>query len=310
MTVDLSTDLGGLTLKNPVLTASGTYGCGREYSEYLDLKELGALTTKGVTLEAREGNPPPRMVETPAGILNSIGLQNPGLEYFIRQEMPYLRSLGIPIVVNIAGRRLRDYEELTRRLSDQEGISALEINVSCPNVREGGLAFGTNPRLVFDLTMRLRKITSLPLIVKLTPNVTQIQSIARAAEEGGASAISLINTVLGMEIDIHAQKPVLGNSMGGLSGPAIRPIALRMVYQVYKEVQIPIIGMGGIMDGKDAVAFLLAGASAVAIGTANFVDPQVPLKIKTYIEEYLKDHTMNGLWQIIGLIHKEEIRDG
>lgn len=301
---DLSVSLGPLKLNNPVMTASGTYGNGREYSQYIDLKELGALVSKGITLEERRGNSQPRIVEKVGGIINSIGLQNPGLEYFIRHEVPFLNQLKIPLIVNIAGRRFRDYEELTRRLNVIDCVSALEVNVSCPNVREGGLAFGTNPQLVEDLTRRLRKITTKALIIKLTPNVTDITAIAKAAQRGGADGVSLINTLLAMEIDTEKQKPVLGNGLGGLSGPAVMPVALRMVYQVYQAVKIPIIGMGGIMNGRDAVAFMLAGASAIAIGTANFIDPQTPVKVKKYLKEYCQRHNISAAELLIGKAHK------
>lgn len=303
--IDLTTRIGSLVLKNPIMTASGTYGVGREYSKYIDLKELGALVTTGITLEYRPGNIPPRIVETPAGILNSIGLQNEGVEHFVSEDIPYLKSLKIPVIVNIAGRRLRDYEEIARRLSDKEGVDALEINVSCPNVREGGLAFGTNPRLVYELTARIRETTKLPIIVKLTPNVTDIGEVALQAQEAGADAVSLINTILGMEIDIEKKKPILGNIYGGLSGPAIRPIALRMVYQVYKRVKIPIIGMGGITSGQDAVAFLLAGAKAIALGTVNFINPKVPLEIIDYLKRYMDKHGFKDLSEMVGLAHRE-----
>ncbi len=302
---DLGVKIGSLSLKNPIMTASGTYGVGREYSDLIDIKKLGAIVTTGITLEYRSGNRSPRIVETPAGILNSIGLQNAGVEHFLKEEIQFLKTLSVPTIVNIAGRRLRDYEEITRRLSDKEGISGLEVNVSCPNVREGGLAFGTNPRLVYELTSRLRKITDLPLIVKLTPNVTDIGEIALSAQEAGADAVSLINTLLGMEINVHKQKPVLGNVYGGLSGPAIRPVALRMVYQVYKRIRIPIIGMGGIISGEDVIAFLLAGASAVALGTVNFVNPQAPLEVLAYLKSYMRDYGFASIGELTGLAHKE-----
>ncbi len=302
---DLGVKIGSLALKNPIMTASGTYGVGREYSDLIDINKLGAIVTTGITLESRSGNRSPRIVETPAGILNSIGLQNAGVEYFLKEEVPFLKTLKVPTIVNIAGRRLRDYEEITRRLNGKEGICGLEVNVSCPNVREGGLAFGTNPHLVYELTGRLRKITDLPLIVKLTPNVTDIGEIALSAQEAGADAVSLINTLLGMEIDVQKQKPILGNVYGGLSGPAIKPVALRMVYQVYKRITIPIIGMGGVISGEDVVAFLLAGASAVALGTVNFVNPQAPLEVLAYLKSYMRDHGFSSISELTGLAHEE-----
>jgi len=306
MTPKLNTKIGSLNLENPLLTASGTYGNGREYSDLVDLKSWGGLVTKGLTLEPRSGNKGVRIVETPAGILNSIGLQNPGIEYFVREEIPFLEKQEIPVIVNIAGRRIRDYEELTRRLDPFPCISAFEVNVSCPNVREGGLAFGTNPGLVYEITSRLREVTQKPLIIKLTPNVADVGAIAIQAEKAGADAVSLINTLMGMEIDIETCRPLLGNTVGGLSGPAVKPVALRMVYQVYRQVKIPIIGMGGITKGEDAVAFLLAGARAIALGTVNFVNPKAPLEIKEFIFDYMKRHNFSSLENMVGVAHQEK----
>ncbi len=297
--------IGSLELNNPLLTASGTYGNGREYSNYIDLHCWGGLVTKGLTLESRSGNSGIIIVETAAGILNSIGLQNPGIEYFIKEELPFLEKLKIPVIVNIAGRRIRDYEELARRLDPFSTVSALEVNVSCPNVREGGLAFGTNPGLVYEITARLREITTKPLIIKLTPNVADVGEIAIQAEKAGADAVSLINTLMGMEIDVERQKPMLGNIVGGLSGPAVKPVALRMIYQVYRQIKIPIIGMGGITKGEDAVAFLLAGARAIALGTVNFVNPKAPLEIKNYLLDYMRRHNFSSLEEMVGLAHRE-----
>ncbi len=305
MASKLKTRIGSLEMNNPLLTASGTYGNGREYSSIIDLNCWGALVTKGLTLEPRAGNSGVRIVETPAGILNSIGLQNPGIEYFLREEVPFLEELEVPVIANIAGRRIRDYEELARRLDPISAVAALEVNVSCPNVREGGLAFGTNPDLVFEITSRLRKITAKPLIIKLTPNVASVGAIAVQAEKAGADAVSLINTLMGMEIDIERQKPMLGNIVGGLSGPAVKPVALRMVYQVFRQIKIPIIGMGGITKGEDAVAFLLAGARAVALGTVNFVNPQAPVEIKEYIGQYMQRHNFSNVEEMVGLAHQE-----
>ncbi len=305
MNSKLKTKIGSLQLNNPLLTASGTYGNGKEFSSFLDLHSWGGLVTKGLTLDSRTGNSGIRIVETPAGILNSIGLQNPGIEYFLREEIPFLEKLEIPVIANIAGRRIRDYEELARRLDPVPAVSALEVNVSCPNVREGGLAFGTNPALIYEITSRLRVITDKPLIIKLTPNVTDVGAIALQAEKAGADAVSLINTLLGMEIDIEQKKPLLGNVVGGLSGPAVRPVALRMIYQVYRQISIPIIGMGGITRGEDAVAFILAGARAVALGTVNFVNPRAPLEIREYILKYMERHNFSSLNSMVGLAHQE-----
>ena len=310
MATKLKTGIGNLELNTPLLPASGTYGNGREYSELVDLKNWGAMVTKGITLEPRSGNSGIRIIETPAGILNSIGLQNPGVEFFLKEEMPFLVNLGLPVIANIAGRRLRDYEELARRLSTHPGISGLEVNVSCPNVREGGLAFGTNPDLVFEITSRLRKITDLPLIIKLTPNVADVTAIASSAEAGGADAVSLINTVMGMEIDVEEQKPLLGNVVGGLSGPCVKPVALRMVYQVYRKVNIPVIGMGGITHGEDAIAFFLAGASAISLGTVNFVNPRAPKEINEYIEGYMRRKGIKEIKDLVGLAHREGGKNG
>ena len=289
--INLTTKLGRLKLKNPVLVASGTFGYGEEYSQFLNLNELGGIVTKSVTLNPTAGNPPPRLAETPAGLLNCIGLENPGVDVFIKEKLPFLRKFNTRIIVNIAGGEKSDYLELTEVLNKKEGIDALEINVSCPNVKTGGYNLGINPKEVYSLTKSLKKITNLPLIVKLTPNVTDITETAKAAEDGGAEALSLINTLLGMAIDISTQKP--------------KPVAVRMVWQVAQKIKIPLIGMGGIMGSEDALEFVLAGASAIAIGTANFVDPKTPIKVIEGIKHYLKEKGINNFQDLIGKVKTE-----
>lgn len=296
---DLRVKIGELQLKNPIITASGTFGFGREYGKYYDINKLGAITTKGITLKSRGGNPTPRIAETSAGIINSVGLENPGIEGFIKEDLPYLQKLSISTIVNISGNTIEEYALMAKRLKNSK-IAAIEVNVSCPNVKKGGLNFGTQPQSVYDVTKAVRKNWERTLIIKLTPNVTSISDIALAAQEAGADGVSLINTLMAMDIDIYRKKPVLGNKIGGLSGPAVLPIALRMVYEVAKSVDIPIIGMGGIMNTEDAIKFLLAGASAIAIGTANFIDPLAPLKILQGIEEYMQDNSYETMQEIIG----------
>jgi len=297
---DLRVKLGKLELKNPVLVASGTFGYGEEYAELVDLNKLGGIMTKAVTLRPKEGNPPPRLVEVPCGLLNAIGLENPGLEVFIREKLPFLRKFDTKIIVNIAGEKEDDYLQIAKRLSKENGVDALEVNISCPNVKEGGLSFGTDPKVIYLLVKRLKEVCGLPLILKLTPNVTDIKEVAKAAEEGGADILSLVNTVLAMAVDVDTQRPKLGNIVGGLSGPAIRPIAVRMVWEVSGAVNIPIIGMGGIMKAEDALEFVIAGASAVAVGTANFVDPRTPLKVIEGIGRYLKDKGIDSFASLVG----------
>ena len=297
--LDLRVKIGQLELKNPVITASGTFGFGQEYGQYYDINSLGAMTTKGITLQPRRGNPTPRIVETPAGIINSVGLENPGIERFIEEEIPHLQALHIPVIVNISGNEIEEYAYLAQKLRDF-GIEGLEVNVSCPNVKKGGLNFGTHPQSVYEVTKAVRENWDKTLIIKLTPNVTNIGEIALAAQEAGADALSLINTLVAMDIDIHRQRPVLGNRVGGLSGPAILPVALRMVYEVAQQVDIPLIGMGGIMSGEDAIKFLLAGASAVSIGTANFINPLSPLNILEEIQDYMKNYGVQSVKGIIG----------
>lgn len=300
--INLTTKLGRLKLKNPVLVASGTFGYGEEYAQFLNLNELGGIVTKAVTLNPTVGNPSPRLIETPAGLLNCIGLENPGVDVFIKEKLSFLKKFNVKIIVNIAGEKESDYLELTKILSKVEGIDALEINVSCPNVKRGGYSLGTNPKKVYFLTKSLKKITHLPLIVKLTPNVTDVIEIAKAAKNAGAEALSLINTLLGMAINVSTQRPKLSNITGGLSGPAIRPVAVRMVWQVAQKVKIPLIGMGGIMNPEDALEFILVGASAIAIGTANFVDPKTPIKVVKGIKCYLKEKKINNFQELIGKV--------
>lgn len=301
---DLSVSLGPLRLRNPVLTASGTCGFGREIAPFFPLSGLGALVTKNVTLEPRAGNPPPRVTETPAGMLNAVGLQNPGVDAFLRAELPWLREQDVPVIVNISGRTVDEYAAVAARLDGEPGIAALEINISCPNVKEGCLIFGSDPRQAAAVTAAVRAVTKLPLIVKLSPNVGSIVAVAEAVAGAGADIISLINTLTGMEIDIRAKRPILANLTGGLSGPAVRPVALRMVWEVYEAVRLPLIGMGGIAGPEDAVAFLLAGAGAVAVGTAALADPGVYGPILEGIRSYLVEEKFSSVGEIIGLAHK------
>lgn len=299
--MDLSVNIAGLKLKNPVMAASGTFGFGREFSEYFDLNRLGGISVKGLTLEPRKGNPPVRIAETPGGILNSVGLQNPGVHAFIRDEIPFLRQYDVAIIANIAGNTIEDYHRMAEILSEAD-IDAIELNVSCPNVKEGCLLFGSTPQGVAQVTEAVRKVCKKPLIVKLTPNVTDIVQIAKAAEDAGADSVSLINTLLGMAIDIEKRRPILANIMGGLSGPAVKPVAVRMVYQVAKAVKIPVIGMGGISGAEDAIEFLLAGAAAVMIGTAGFVNPGVWVETIDGIEAYMKKHGFNQVSELTGAL--------
>ncbi len=297
--IDLSVNIAGIRFKNPVIMASGTYGFGQEFSEYIDLNTLGGISVKGLTLKERKGNPPPRIAETPAGILNSVGLQNPGVEVFKKQDLPFLKQFDTRVIANIAGNTIEEYCEMAEILGDSD-IDAIELNVSCPNVKAGGLAFGTDPLLVEEITSAVKRYCKQPLIVKLSPNVGDIKSMARAAEAAGADCISLINTILGMAVDIHRKKPVLANNFGGLSGPAVKPVAVRMVYEAAHAVKIPVIGMGGISCGDDAVEFLLAGAAAVMVGTANFVDPTVPESIISGLKEYMEKYGHSCLKEITG----------
>jgi dihydroorotate dehydrogenase (NAD+) catalytic subunit len=298
--MDLSVTIGTLSLKNPVMTASGTFGYGEEFSEFMDLNTLGAIVVKGLSLRPREGNPPPRTVETASGMLNAIGLQNVGIENFIREKLPILRKFRTPVIVNFFGDTVDEFVEAAKMLSDAKGIHALEMNVSCPNKQAGWSIFSTDPEVFLKVVSAVRKATEMTLIVKLSPNVTDIAHMAKIAEKEGADSVSLINTITGMAIDVKTRRPKLGNVTGGLSGPAIKPIALRMVWEVYRAVKIPIIGMGGIMDTSDAIEFMLAGATAVAVGTANFVNPTITLEIIRGIEEYMRDNGIEEVRELTG----------
>lgn len=294
-------NLAGIEMKNPVTVASGTFGYGREFNQFFDLSKLGGIITKGTTLKPKSGNKPPRICETPSGMLNSIGLQNPGVEYFAQNDLPFLRKFDTAVIVNACGSTVEEYVELCKILNTLD-IDGVELNLSCPNVKAGCMAFGNSYEGVREITSQVRKVLDKPLIVKLTPNVTDIASIAKGAEDGGADAVSLINTLLGMSIDIDKRKPVLANNTGGLSGPAIKPVAVRMVYQVSKAVNIPILGMGGIVDGKDAIEFILAGATAISIGAGNFIDPYTSVNTVKGIEEYMKKYNIENLEDIIGTV--------
>ncbi len=300
--MDLSVRLGSLRLKNPLIAASGCFGYGVEYSDVVDLASLGGVCVKGLFLTEREGHAPPRIVETPGGMLNAIGLQGIGVHRFVRERLPDLRAKGATVFVNICGITLDEYVEVARVLSDAEGVAALELNISCPNIKEGGIQFGCSLNGTHDVVHAVKKVTHLPVIPKLTPNVTSPAAFARAAEDAGADAISLVNTFLAMAIDVETRRPKLSNVMGGLSGPAIRPIAVRMVYECRQQVKIPIIGMGGIMDARDALEFLIAGADAVQVGTANFVDPFVWGKILDGIGDYMTRHGIARLADLVGTI--------
>ncbi|HEY8464256.1 MAG TPA: dihydroorotate dehydrogenase [Bacillota bacterium] len=303
MSERLQTKIAGLTLKNPLLPASGTYGYGREYLPFFAPDLFGAVVTKGVALQPWPGNPPPRICETASGMLNAIGLQNPGVEQFIAEALPFLRQFSVPVIVNLVGKTIGEYVAVVERLNECPEVSGYELNISCPNVKEGGIAFGTQPELAYELTAAVRKVTARPLIVKLSPNVTDITQIAQQVEAAGADALSLVNTLLGMKIDLRKRRPFLGNIVGGLSGPAIKPVALRMVWQVYQQVNLPLIGMGGIASAADALEFIMAGASAVAIGTALFRDPAAPQKILSGIEEFLIKEGLSNLLELKGVAH-------
>ena len=292
--MNTSVNLCGVTLKNPVMTASGTFGSGEEFSEFVDLNKLGAVVTKGVANVPWPGNPTPRVAEVYGGMLNAVGLQNPGIELFCKRDIPFLKKYDTRIIVNVCGRSTADYCEVVERLAD-EPVDMLEINISCPNVKEGGIAFGQDPKAVEAITNEVKKVAKQPVIMKLSPNVTDITEMAKAAEAGGADALSLINTITGMKIDINRRCFVLANKTGGMSGPAIHPVAVRMVYQTAQAVQVPIIGMGGIMNAEDAIEMILAGATAVSVGTANFTDPSVTEKIVTGIEDYMRKFQVNDI---------------
>jgi len=297
----LAVNIAGIQMKTPVMTGSGTFGFGAEYSDFVDLNQLGAIVVKGTTLHPRPGNQGCRIAETPAGMLNSIGLENPGVDYFLSDILPGLAQYDVPIIVNISGNTVEEYGELAALLK-VPGIAGLELNISCPNVKEGGIAFGTNCHSAAAVVAAAKANTNLPVIVKLSPNVTDIVSMAKAVEDAGADAISLINTLLGMAIDIHKWRPVLGNVVGGLSGPAVKPVALRMVWQVAQAVRVPIIGMGGIVTAEDAVEFMLAGASAVAVGTGNFVDPRATQAVAEGIKGYLTKRGLSNVSQLVGQV--------
>ena len=293
--------IAGEELKNPVMTASGTFGSGTEYSEFVDLNKLGAVVTKGVANVPWPGNNTPRIAETYGGMINAIGLQNPGIDVFVERDIPFLKQYDTKIVVNVCGKSVKDYVEVVERLSE-ESVDLLEINISCPNVKEGGIAFGQDPKAVEQITKEVKKYAKQPVIMKLSPNVTDITVMAKAAQEAGADALSLINTLTGMKIDIHKRTFAVANKTGGLSGPAIKPVAVRMVYQVAQAVNLPIIGMGGIMTGEDAVEFLLAGATAVAVGTANFQNPYATVEIAKGIEAYMEKYGVKDVKQLIGAV--------
>ncbi|MBR5067830.1 MAG: dihydroorotate dehydrogenase [Bacteroidales bacterium] len=299
---NLSTNIAGLTLKNPVLTASGTFGYGTEFSDFIDLERLGGFIVKGTTLLPRQGNPYPRLAETPSGMINAVGLQNKGVEYYITHIHPQLASLKTNVIVNLSGSCIEDYVEGARMLNEVETIPAIELNISCPNVKAGGMGFGTRPGMAAEVVKAVRAVYKKPLIVKLTPNVTSIAEIAKAVEGAGADSVSLINTVLAMAVDAERQRPVLSTVTGGLSGAAIKPIALRCVWQVYNAVKIPIVGLGGIMDATDAIEFMLCGARAIEVGTANFIDPAVTMKIIDGIDEYLDRHGCQNVSEIVGAL--------
>ncbi len=297
----LGVSLAGVELKNPVMTASGTFGSGAEYSEFVDLNQLGAVVTKGVANVPWPGNPTPRIAEVYGGMLNAIGLQNPGMEVFCQRDLPFLKQFDTKVIVNVCGKSTQDYCEVVERLSD-EPVDLLEINISCPNVKEGGIAFGQDPKAVEAITREIKKYAKQPVIMKLSPNVTDITEMARAAESGGADVLSLINTLTGMKIDINRRTFALANKTGGMSGPAVKPIAVRMVYQVAHAVQLPIIGMGGISNAEDALEFLMAGATAVSIGTANFVNPYATVETVHGIEEYMRKNNVSDIHELIGIV--------
>ncbi|MGE5425006.1 MAG: dihydroorotate dehydrogenase [Syntrophothermus sp.] len=297
---DLSVKLSRMKLRNPVLTASGTFGYGKEFTDFMDLSRLGGIVVKAVTGSNRDGNAYPRMAETPSGMLNSVGLQNKGVDYFIENIYPQIRDLDTQLIVNVSGSTIEEYIAVAERINELNKIPAIELNISCPNVKQGGMAFGTIPATAMEVTRAVRKVYRKDLIVKLSPNVTNITEMAKAVVDGGADIISMINTLLGMAIDAERKKPVLSTITGGLSGPAIKPVALRMVWQVCKTVKVPVIGMGGIMNATDAIEFLLAGASAVQVGTANFIDPAVTVKIVDGIGDYMKRHQMKSVEEITG----------
>ena len=300
--VQLNTNIGSLELKNPVMTASGTFGYGTEYADFMDISRLGAIIVKGTTLAPRQGNPYPRMAETPSGMLNAVGLQNKGVDYFVDHIYPEVRKIDTNIIVNVSGSCIDDYVQTASIINTLDDIPAIELNISCPNVKQGGMAFGVNPDSAAQVVSAVRKAYDKTLIVKLSPNVTDITEIARAVEGAGADSVSLINTMLGMAIDAEKRKPILSTITGGMSGPAVKPVALRMVWQTAKAVKIPVIGLGGVCSATDAIEFLLAGASAIQIGTANFIDPSISEKVIDGIADYLQRHNFNSIQEIIGAL--------
>lgn len=300
--VDLSVDIGSLRLKNPVMTASGTFGYGTEFDGLIDLNRLGGIIVKGISLLPAKGNPPPRIVETACGMLNAIGLENVGLDAFITDKLPFLKTLSVPVIANIYGKRVDEYVRLAERLDEVDSVSGIEVNISCPNVKSGGVAFGVDPAAAYDVVKAVRQKTKKPVIAKLSPNVTDIAEIALSVEDAGADAISLINTLTGMAINIDTRKPVLANITGGLSGPAIKPVALRMVWQTARVVKVPVIGIGGIITARDALEFMIAGASAVQIGTANFINPRATMEILDGIADYLIQNGIKKVRDLIGTL--------
>lgn len=299
---DMSVAVAGIKMRNPVMTASGTFGYGAEFADYLDLESIGAMISKGLSLKPKAGNPTPRIVETPGGMLNAIGLQNVGIDAFIQQKLPYLKNVNTPVIVNLYGNTLEEYGEVAARLDGLSGVAGIEVNISCPNVKQGGIVFGTDPGAAQEVVRLVKKNTAKPMIVKLSPNVTDVVLMAKACADAGADALSLINTLTGMAIDLERRRPVLANVTGGLSGPAIKPVALRMVWQVAKAVKLPLIGIGGIMNGRDALEFMLAGATAVQVGTASFLDPSAAQRIAREMEQYLVDHKIGSVSSLIGAL--------
>lgn len=299
---DLSVKIGQLQMKNPVMTASGTFGYGEEYADFIDITRIGGIIVKGTTLHKREGNPYPRMAETPSGMLNAVGLQNKGVDYFVEHIYPRIKDIDTQMIVNVSGSAIEDYVATAARMNELEKIPAIELNISCPNVKQGGMAFGVTTKGAEEVTRAVREVYHKTLIVKLSPNVTSIADIAKAAEQGGADSVSLINTLLGMAIDAEKRKPLLSTVTGGMSGAAVKPIALRMVWQVAQAVKIPVIGLGGIMNWRDAVEFILAGASAIQIGTANFIDPTITLKVVEGINDYLDRHGFASVTDLVGAL--------
>jgi len=297
---NLAVNVGGISMKNPVMTASGTFGYGQEFAPLFELSRLGALVIKGLSLKPAPGNPPPRTVETCGGMLNAVGLENVGLVAFAENKLPFLQSLDVAIILNIYGHSIEEYAEMSERIEDLDGIAGIEVNISCPNIKAGGVAFGTDPKIAFQVTKAVREKTKLPLIVKLSPNVTDIAIIARSVEDAGADAVSLINTITAMAVDVKTRRPKLANITGGLSGPAIKPIALRMVWNAAQAVRIPVIGVGGIIDASDALEFFIVGARAIQVGTANFVNPRASVEIVEGLDAYLAENNISDISQVIG----------